>query len=85
MVKNAQGVEVHITSGGAAIQRVLLPDKAGTSADVVLGFDDTNAYVVSSTCCLPACLLPDRVGAMSDAMPGFDDTSACVVSAASVC
>lgn len=50
VLRNGQGVEVHVTSQGAAIQRVLLPDKTGALSDVVLGFDDTNAYVVSTVC-----------------------------------
>lgn len=48
VLKNAQGVEVHVSAAGAAIQRVLLPDKDGTFADVVLGFDSTASYVDGS-------------------------------------
>lgn len=48
VLRNAQGVEVHIHAGGAAIQRVLLPDRDGNKADVVLGFDSAKPYVDGS-------------------------------------
>lgn len=44
VLKNAKGVEVHITPVGAAIQRLLVPDKHRQVADVVLGFDRASTY-----------------------------------------
>lgn len=46
MLKNA-GIEVHILRRGAIIQRLLVPDRSGSVADVVLGFDDEQPYKVS--------------------------------------
>jgi hypothetical protein len=35
---------VHVWPVGAAVQRLLVPDRAGRLADVVLGYDDMVAY-----------------------------------------
>jgi len=48
VLANGRGVEVHISPAGAAIQQLLLPDRKGSRADVVLGFDSNGPYVVSS-------------------------------------
>eukprot|EP00216_Chloropicon_sp_CCMP2111_P002025 CAMPEP_0198235658 /NCGR_PEP_ID=MMETSP1446-20131203/1539_1 /TAXON_ID=1461542 ORGANISM="Unidentified sp, Strain CCMP2111" /NCGR_SAMPLE_ID=MMETSP1446 /ASSEMBLY_ACC=CAM_ASM_001112 /LENGTH=366 /DNA_ID=CAMNT_0043916953 /DNA_START=31 /DNA_END=1131 /DNA_ORIENTATION=- len=44
VLKNAQGVEVHIRALGALIQKLILPDKHGCRSDVVLGFDSLGPY-----------------------------------------
>lgn len=44
VLRNSHGVEVHILRTGASIQRLLLPDKSGALADVVLGFDSESHY-----------------------------------------
>lgn len=43
-LKNARDVEVGISSFGGAIVSVLVPDRNGGFADVVLGFDDYEGY-----------------------------------------
>jgi len=44
VLRNEAGIEVHILPTGAAIQRLLLPDRDGVVDDVVLGFDDERHY-----------------------------------------
>ncbi|KAL4447516.1 hypothetical protein ABPG75_004735 [Micractinium tetrahymenae] len=44
VVKNGKGVEVHLIRRGAIITRLLVPDKSGSVADVVLGFDEEQPY-----------------------------------------
>lgn len=46
-LKNSAGMEVKLAPGGAAIQSLVVPDRDGNLADVVLGFDDPAAYNVS--------------------------------------
>ena len=43
------GMEVHISPLGGIIQRLYVPDVHGELEDVVLGYDDLEAYLVS--CC----------------------------------
>jgi len=43
-ITNANGVKVSISNFGAAVQSVLVPDKNGNYADVVLGYDDLQGY-----------------------------------------
>jgi aldose 1-epimerase len=43
-LKNANGMEVKAISYGAIITSMKVPDRAGTLADVVLGFDQPNQY-----------------------------------------
>ena len=49
VLKNAKRVEVHIVPVGASIQRIMVPDKNGFIADVVLGFDSADEYLVRCT------------------------------------
>ena len=42
-------LEAHITDFGATLVRLLVPDSKGELADVVLGFDDANEYLGSTT------------------------------------
>ena len=44
VLRNRRGIEVHLLRTGASIQRLLLPDRDGKFADVVLGFDEEVAY-----------------------------------------
>ena len=44
VLRNGHGVEVHVLPTGASIQKLLLPDRSGTLADVVLGFDTETPY-----------------------------------------
>ena len=44
MLRNGNGMELHVLRTGAAVQRLLVPDAAGSLADVVLGFDNETAY-----------------------------------------
>ncbi len=42
-------LEAHITDFGATLVRLYVPDSEGELADVVLGFDDANGYLGSTT------------------------------------
>ena len=53
-LRNSHGVEVHILRTGASIQRLLLPDKSGALADVVLGFDSESHYSDGTSPCFGA-------------------------------
>ena len=44
VLHNKAGVEVHVISTGATIRKLLLPDRDGVFADVVLGFDSELPY-----------------------------------------
>ena len=44
VLRNKAGIEVHLLQTGASIQRLLLPDRDGKLADVVLGFDEEARY-----------------------------------------
>jgi len=44
-LRNANGIEVVLSSLGAAIHSIRTPDRTGTSADVVLGFDTLDEWV----------------------------------------
>lgn len=48
ILKNQQGIEAHILTLGAVVQRVLVPDNKAVLGDVVLGFDDLEPYQVGS-------------------------------------
>lgn len=43
-LKNSKGMEVAVTNLGAVIVKMLVPDKNGNTADVVLGFDKAEDY-----------------------------------------
>lgn len=42
-------MEVHISSMGCIIQRLLVPDRNGVVTDVVLGYEDIATYKVGDT------------------------------------
>mmetsp|Transcript_26051 Transcript_26051/g.56870 ORF Transcript_26051/g.56870 Transcript_26051/m.56870 type:complete len:407 (-) Transcript_26051:662-1882(-) len=44
-LKNSKGMEVVISPIGAAIVKMIVPDKKGKKADVVLGYDNVETYV----------------------------------------
>ncbi|WP_443018099.1 aldose epimerase family protein [Sphingomonas sp. 37zxx] len=44
-LKNAAGVSARVLTYGATLQSLLVPDREGKVADVVLGYDDVAAYV----------------------------------------
>ena len=44
-LRNAKGMEVTVTTYGARIVTIKVPDKAGKFDDVVLGFDDLAGYL----------------------------------------
>ncbi len=46
-LKNANGMEVRLASYGARITSIKVPDRSGTFADVVLGFDTVDPYRTS--------------------------------------
>ena len=47
ILKTQKGVEAHILTLGAIVQRLQIPDSKGISQDVVLGFDDLEPYQAS--------------------------------------
>ncbi|GFR42234.1 hypothetical protein Agub_g3128 [Astrephomene gubernaculifera] len=49
-LKNANGMEVHVSVFGAAILKMLVPDKKGHSADVVLGYGTVEEYETANPC-----------------------------------
>ena len=48
-LKNKSGMEVQAISYGGIITSLKVPDRAGTLADVVLGFDQSNQYFAEPT------------------------------------
>lgn len=44
-ISNGKGMEAAVTNVGAALVKVICPDRNGTMADVVLGFDQGEAYL----------------------------------------
>ena len=48
------GITACLTDYGAALVRLLVPDREGTLADVVLGYDDCNGYRVTNGAALGA-------------------------------
>ena len=48
ILRSGSGVTVHISPIGCAITKLLAPDSRGRVSDVVLGFDDLTAYLVST-------------------------------------
>lgn len=44
ILKSPSGIEAHIITRGATLRALLMPDKDGNKADVVLGFDDVAGY-----------------------------------------
>lgn len=49
-LRNALGMEVHVSVFGAAITKLLVPDAQGRKADVVLGYDTVQDYDVAEPC-----------------------------------
>ncbi|MBO4611447.1 MAG: galactose mutarotase [Bacteroidales bacterium] len=47
---NKSGASVTLSSFGAAIQKIIVPDKDGKMADVVIGYDDLNSYYKDGPC-----------------------------------
>ncbi len=48
-LKNSHGVQATIITYGGILQSLLVPDKHGKTADVVLGFDDLHGYQSNPT------------------------------------
>lgn len=44
ILKNSNGMSAEVTDYGAALVRLIVPDKDGTKRDVVLGYDDVAGY-----------------------------------------
>jgi aldose 1-epimerase len=49
VLSNARGISARVLSYGATLQSLLVPDRHGKSADVVLGFDTAAEYEASQT------------------------------------
>lgn len=48
-ITNSRGMEIAVTDYGAALVTLKVPDKNGTSLDVVLGYDDAAGYESANT------------------------------------
>ncbi len=48
-LKNSLGMEVHVSVLGAAILKLIVPDKKGAKADVVLGYQTVEEYEVGQS------------------------------------
>lgn len=48
VMKNANGVEVHVINYGAIITHLKTPDKNGKLEDIVLGYDNLDGYLAES-------------------------------------
>lgn len=48
-LQNANGITVDIITYGAAVQRLLVPDKRGNFADILLGYDTLEGYLHDSS------------------------------------
>lgn len=48
VLRNARGMEARITNYGGTVVSLLVPDKAGRTADVVLGYDSLAPYLADS-------------------------------------
>lgn len=44
IISNRNGMEAHLTDYGAALVRLIVPDRYGKFRDVVLGYDDAEGY-----------------------------------------
>jgi aldose 1-epimerase len=44
-LRNAQGVEVHVTNFGAIVSSILVPDREGKMGDIALGYHDAGSYL----------------------------------------
>ena len=53
-LRNASGVTASVTDFGATLQSLMLPDRSGSVADCVLGFDDVSGYADAGTPCAPS-------------------------------
>ena len=49
-IKNESGAYVKLSSVGAGIVSVVVPDKEGNLADVVIGYDDPMSYFADGPC-----------------------------------
>jgi aldose 1-epimerase len=47
-LRNAHGIEVHLTNYGGIITSIKTPDRTGKFADIVLGYDELAGYLKSS-------------------------------------
>ena len=48
-ISNGRGMQAAVTNVGAALVRLLVPDREGKTADVVLGFDKGEDYLVNDS------------------------------------
>ena len=53
-LENDNGMKISLSELGAAVTKVLVPDRDGTLENVVLGFDDAHDYRVHKDLCLGA-------------------------------
>ena len=63
IMKNGNGMEVHVTDYGATLTSILVPDKNGKPVNVTLGYDDAAGYE-AGTCFFGASVgrIANRIG-----------------------
>lgn len=64
ILKNKNGMEVHVINFGATIKNIFVPDREGNLADVILGFDDISGYEGNELACHGAVIgrVANRIG-----------------------
>ena len=68
ILKNAQGMEVAVTNYGCALLSIMVPDKNGKYANVVLGHDSISSVIQKVRKALPDIILSHGISAMSEEM-----------------
>lgn len=48
-ISNARGIVIEIINYGAIVKQICVPDKHGTSENIILGFDDLDSYIHDTT------------------------------------
>src|SRR5580698_9839831 len=75
-LRNSKGAEADIMTYGGIVQKLIMPDKDGKMADVVLGFDTLNGYtkgVYATNCCYFGALIGrygNRIGGATFKLEG---------------
>ncbi len=64
ILKNKNGMEVHILNFGAVIEKLYVPDRKGELEDIVLGFDNLEGYEKNAVACHGAVVgrVANRIG-----------------------
>ena len=76
ILRNKNQMEVHLLDFGATIKNIFVPDREGTLADVVLGFDDLASYEKNEVASHGAVVgrVANRIGAGKFTLNGVEYT-----------